>query len=181
MTESAVKPGQMQASNVTGGTGTAAKRGGGAYQGSCKSFNQEKGFGFVVGADGTDIFYHVKAVSDGTTPQAGDMLSYDLEPSPMKPDQMQATNVTGGTGWGKGGGKGGKGGDAWGGKGGDSWGGKGGGKGGWGGGDDSWGAAPYGSGKGKGKDGGKGASWGGDDGWGSGGGKGGKSWGGGGW
>jgi len=136
MTESPIKPGQMQAGNVTGGTGKGG--GGGAHHGSCKSFNAEKGFGFIVGADGSDIFFHVKGMADGTTPQAGDALAYDLEPSRLKPDQLQAQNITGGTGWdaAKGGGKGG-GKDAWGAKGGgDAWGGKG-------------GAGPYGGGKGK--------------------------------
>merc|ERR1719424_475782 len=159
MEESPVKPGQMQASNITGGTGTPSKKGGGVFQGSCKGFNVEKGIGFIIGADGSDIFFHHTGVVDSSTPQAGDILTYDLEPSKMKPDQVQAENITGGTGWGKGGGKGGcKGKDAWGGKGDDAWGGYGAAKGGWGG-----------------KDGGK---WGGGgDGWG---GKDGGKWGGGG-
>merc|ERR1719272_441118 len=198
MSESPVKPGQMQASNITGGTGQPPKKGGGAYQGACKSFNELKGFGFIVGPDGSDIFYHAQGIVDGSTPQAGDTLNYDLEPSKLKPDQVQAENITGGTGFGKGGGKGyddwgkgggkgyddwGKGGgkDAWGGKGGgkwgggdDDWGGKGGVK--WGGGGDDWGAA---KGKGKGGDdfgpygggGGKDMGKGGDKGKGKGGGK----------
>merc|ERR1719162_1292862 len=127
--ESEVKPGQMQASNVTGGSGTPADGNGGSNQGSCKSFNTEKGFGFIIGPDGSDIFFHVRTMVDKSTPQAGDVLKYDLEPSTLKPDQLQAHNIAGGTGWdaGKGGGKGGGaakggwGGDAWGG-GGDSWG-----------------------------------------------------------
>merc|ERR1719271_2081581 len=118
----------MQACNASGGTG--AKGGGkgqpgtGTMFGQCKSFNTEKGFGFIIGPDGGDIFLHIKAVVDGSTPQQGDNLQFDLEPSRTKPDQMAAANVTGGTGWGgkgkdagKGKGKG-WGGDAWGGDGG---------------------------------------------------------------
>jgi len=184
--ESKLKPGQMQASNITGGTGTkGGGKGGppGANSGQCKSFNAEKGFGFIIGEDGKDLFFHVKGMSDGSTPQAGDALTFDLEPSRMKPGEVQAQNIRGGTGWDAGkGGKGGKGGfgaakggwggDAWG---GDAWGGKGKGDG-WGG--DSWGGkgGPYG-----GKDGGKGGKmmkgWGGGDGWGGGG----DAWGGKGW
>eukprot|EP00972_Heterocapsa_arctica_P084663 12469364-Heterocapsa_arctica.AAC.1 len=78
-------------------------------QGTVKSFNAEKGFGFIVAADGTDIFIHRSGCVDGSTPQAGDFMTFDVQPSKVKPDQMQATNATGGTGWdsgGKGKGKG---------------------------------------------------------------------------
>lgn len=168
--ESKLKPGQMQASNVTGGSGKPAEKGGkgggkgGSLQGTCKSFNPEKGYGFISPADGSEnIFFNVKQICDGSSPQGGDWLSYDTEPSPIKPGQLQASNVAGGTGWGKDGGKGGmKGGwggkDAWGG-GKDAWGGKDGGKGYGKSKGDSWGGGkggPYG------KDGGKGKGWGGD-------------------
>lgn len=168
--ESKIKPGQMQASNVTGATGTAGAKGGGkgsgvvgtgAFTGACKQYNGDKGFGFIIGEDGTDIFLHVGGMVDGSTPQKGDQLQFDIEESKLKPGQLQATNITGGTGWGKGDGKGfGKAKGGWGG-----WGGWGGDDG-WGG--DSWGA-PYGKGKGKGKDGGKGKGkdmWGMMGGWG---------------
>merc|ERR1719498_1395900 len=133
----------MNALNVSGGTGAPPKRGGGAFQGTCKSSPSEKGYGFIYAADGKEIFFHIKSVTDGSHPQVGDTLSYDLEESKTKPGEMQATNVTGGSAKGKGkggkGDKGGKGGHSWGaakgGKGGDSWGG------------DSWSAGPYGGGK----------------------------------
>eukprot|EP00401_Gymnodinium_catenatum_P059362 CAMPEP_0117559240 /NCGR_PEP_ID=MMETSP0784-20121206/53256_1 /TAXON_ID=39447 /ORGANISM="" /LENGTH=33 /DNA_ID= /DNA_START= /DNA_END= /DNA_ORIENTATION= len=32
-----------------------------ANTGSVKSFFEDKGFGFVVGADGSDIFMHIKS------------------------------------------------------------------------------------------------------------------------
>jgi len=204
LVESKMKPGQMQAENVSGGTGVPGEKGAGKggpapppgpNQGSCKSFVPDKGFGFIIGADGADIFFHVRGMTDGSTPQAGDALSFDMEESKIKPGQMQASNIQGGTGWapdkgkGKDGGKGGYGAaPAWGGA--DSWGG---GK-----------AGPYGGGKDSGKDSGKGGdggkgkmmammsqmmsswggggggdSWGGDASWSAGGGKGGgkDSWG----
>lgn len=186
LTESTLKPGQMHASNVTGGSGAPPKKGGGAVFGTVKSFNPDKGWGFIATSQGEYVFFHMKAMSDRSMPQAGDNVQFDLEESRVKPGQKNAINITGGTA-GKGGGKGkdgGKGGwDAWGGKG-DSWGGDGYGaaKGGWGG-DAGWGAAPYGGGKGKDSWGGKGGdSWGGKggDSWGAPAGKGGKggdSWG----
>ena len=107
-----------------------------------KSFNPVKGYGFVIGPDGTDVFMHRSAFVDGSTPQAGDSITFDVEPSEKSPGTMQVTNATGGTGHDapKGKGKGGWGMDSWGGGYGASKGGWGGGKGG-----------PYG-----GKDGGKG-------------------------
>lgn len=159
--KSASKAGQMQAANVTGGTGLPNKKGGGAHEGQCKCFVADKGWGFIIGKDDEDIFFHAKGITDHNTPQKGDWLSFDLEESKSKPGQMVAENITGGTGKGdprsKGAGKGkddfGKGKDGYGkGKGGwDGWG-DGWSDGGWG---KGWG--PYDGGKGKdgGKDGGK--------------------------
>jgi cold shock CspA family protein len=160
--EPSEKSGKMQATNVTGGTGIPGPggkgiQGTGSMQGTCKSFNAEKGFGFITGADGSDVFVHRSGMVDGSTPQAGDTITFDVEPSKQKPDQMQAVNATGGTGYdtGKGGKGGGWGMDSWGGGG---WGGGGYGasKGGWGGGGGGKGG-PYGGGKGKG--GGWGGGW----------------------
>merc|ERR1719162_792421 len=50
--ESKLKPGEMQADNVTGGTGAPPKRGGGVNTGMCKSYVPDKGWGFIVGPDG---------------------------------------------------------------------------------------------------------------------------------
>lgn len=195
--EGKVKADSFQACNISGGTGgnTSDKGGGkganhvptGALTGEVKSFVWGKGYGFIVGPDGSDVFVHMNAIVDGMELQKGDTVTYDIEDSKADQSKKVAANVAGGSGWPKGkgkgdkdGGKGGKSGkaDDWGGKGwGDDWGGKG-----WG--DDSgYGAAPWG--KGKGKDGpycmGKGKkmagilaammdSWGedgwGDDGWG---------------
>ena len=148
MEPSQSKPGQMAAANVTGGTGVDAKNAPatGTMQGTVKSFNPEKNFGFITGPDGNDVFIHGNSCVDGSTPQAGDTITFDVEPSRSNPEKMQCVNATGGTGFGggKGGGKGGGWGmDAWGGGG---WGGGGCGamKGGWGGGK----GGPYGGGKG---------------------------------
>merc|ERR1719199_1198890 len=99
---SKMKAGEMQADNVTGGTGVPPKRGGGVHQGTCKSFVVDKGWGFIIGPDGADIFFHAKGVTDGSTPEKGDTLNFDLEESKQKPGQMLAVNITGGTAWGKG-------------------------------------------------------------------------------
>merc|ERR1719453_394601 len=87
--DSTLKPGQQQAANVTGCTGKPGETGKGGppgiLSGTVKTFNPEKGFGFITGADGVDTFCHLNAVVDGTTPQPGDVLTYDVEDSKSKP------------------------------------------------------------------------------------------------
>jgi len=201
--ESPSKPGTYKAMKVNGGTaprempGQAGMKGGGkgggkppaqgtgAYHGMVKSYNPTKAWGFIV-YEGTDVFFHVKDFVDGSAPNAGDAVQFDLEENPGKPGSMKATNATGGTGYPtpkgmeKGMDKGGYGmspydsgkgkGGGWGGPPMDPWGGCGGGGG--------YGMGPYDGGKGK------GGGWGGPpmDPWG---GKGGDPWGmgggGGGW
>jgi len=65
--------------------------------GTVKSFNLQKGYGFLTGVDGQEVFLHVKNCTDGMAPQQGDTLTYDLQPSKSKPGQMECCNVTGGT------------------------------------------------------------------------------------
>eukprot|EP00931_Biecheleriopsis_adriatica_P008571 TRINITY_DN109727_c0_g1_i1.p1 TRINITY_DN109727_c0_g1~~TRINITY_DN109727_c0_g1_i1.p1 ORF type:complete len:173 (+),score=42.53 TRINITY_DN109727_c0_g1_i1:75-593(+) len=65
-------------------------------QGTCKSFNPAKGFGFVTGLDGKDHFFHKKDIT-GKLPKTGDTLMFVIAQSDVKPGQTAATNVTGGT------------------------------------------------------------------------------------
>lgn len=64
--------------------------------GTVKSFNANKGFGFVQ-VDGTDVFIHLRECQGGL-PQVGDTLMFDLEESRSKPGSYKASNITGGTG-----------------------------------------------------------------------------------
>merc|ERR1719310_1750807 len=65
--------------------------------GTVKSFNGKKGFGFIVGSDGEDVFVHVRSCVDGKQPAQGDIVQYDLQPCDKDDSKMQATNVTGGS------------------------------------------------------------------------------------
>eukprot|EP00927_Polykrikos_kofoidii_P083521 TRINITY_DN8571_c1_g1_i3.p1 TRINITY_DN8571_c1_g1~~TRINITY_DN8571_c1_g1_i3.p1 ORF type:complete len:168 (+),score=46.54 TRINITY_DN8571_c1_g1_i3:99-602(+) len=103
--------------------------------GTCKFFNDAKGYGFIMQAEGgEDLFVHRTQLTDGQTLVEGDTVQYDQAWDDRKGKAI-AQNVTGGSGGSGGGGFGG---------------GFGGGGGGFGGGDfDS-----FGKGKGKGKKGG---------------------------
>merc|ERR1712060_371718 len=91
------KPGTKKASNVTGGTGAMkGVMGSGSCQGTVKSFNAMKGWGFI-NYMGSEIFVHARDCQGGL-PKDGDTVAFDLEDSPSKPGTKKASNVTGGTG-----------------------------------------------------------------------------------
>lgn len=88
--ESPVKAGQMCAVNITGGSS------GGSNEGTIKSYNIEKGWGFIE-HNGTTVFLHRSEVR-GNLPQPGDQVFFDIGTSPKDPNQIVALNVNGGSG-----------------------------------------------------------------------------------
>ena len=60
--------------------------------GTVKWFNAEKGFGFITGEDGNDVFAHFSAIqSDGfKTLDEGQAVTFDTEEGPRG---LQATNI----------------------------------------------------------------------------------------
>ena len=62
-------------------------------KGKVKWFNAEKGFGFIVGEDGKDIFVHFSAINqEGYKALAeGDTVTYELKNTDRG---AQAANVT---------------------------------------------------------------------------------------
>ena len=60
--------------------------------GTVKWFNADKGFGFITGEDGNDVFVHFSAIQgDGfKTLEEGQAVSYDVEDGQRGP---QATNI----------------------------------------------------------------------------------------
>jgi len=100
--------GSGSAPAAAGGWGASAGGGGGSLTGTVKKWNADKGFGFITQASGEDLFFNAKQVIDGNAVQEGDTVTFESEPSPIKPGQMQACKIAGGTGGPrpKGGGKG---------------------------------------------------------------------------
>ena len=60
--------------------------------GTVKWFNADKGFGFITGEDGNDVFAHFSAIqSDGfKTLDEGQAVIFDTEEGPRG---LQATNI----------------------------------------------------------------------------------------
>ena len=60
--------------------------------GTVKWFNADKGFGFITGEDGNDVFAHFSAIqSDGfKTLDEGQAVTFDTEEGPRG---LQATNI----------------------------------------------------------------------------------------
>ncbi len=61
-------------------------------QGTVKWFNESKGFGFIAGDDGVEVFVHHSAIqAEGfKTLSEGDKVSYDTEKGPKG---LRAVNV----------------------------------------------------------------------------------------
>ena len=61
--------------------------------GTVKWFNAEKGFGFITGEDGNDVFAHFSQINtDGfKTLEEGQSVTFDLAQGPKGP---QAENIT---------------------------------------------------------------------------------------
>lgn len=59
-------------------------------KGTVKFFNEQKGFGFITGEDGQEVFVHKLALAEGVTLHEKDVVVYDVE----KGDRgLKAVNV----------------------------------------------------------------------------------------
>ena len=47
--------------------------------GKVKWFNQRKGYGFIIGEDGKEVFFHKNEISIGTSLNEGDPVEYDIK------------------------------------------------------------------------------------------------------
>ena len=65
------------------------------FEGVVKSWNDERGFGFIEPTQGgQEIFVHVKAFARGTgRPQVGQRVSFEVEPGPQGKKRAQSVEV----------------------------------------------------------------------------------------
>ena len=65
-------------------------------QGTVKWFNAEKGFGFITGEDGKDVFAHFSQIQkEGfKTLEEGQRVSYDVQQDPKNASRISAINIT---------------------------------------------------------------------------------------
>ncbi len=59
-------------------------------KGTVKWYNDRKGFGFIQGEDGVDVFVHRTALPMGTFLNEGDEVEFEIEESDRGP---KATNI----------------------------------------------------------------------------------------
>ncbi len=59
-------------------------------KGTIKWYNTRKGYGFILGEDGKDIFLHRTAVPDDMRLNEGDKVEYEIEDSERGP---KAVNI----------------------------------------------------------------------------------------
>ena len=59
-------------------------------KGKCKFFNENKGFGFIVGEDEQDYFVHATNLASGVIITENDSVSFDIEEGDRGP---KAVNV----------------------------------------------------------------------------------------
>ena len=65
-------------------------------KGTVKWFNAEKGYGFITGEDGADVFVHFSAIQgEGfKSLEEGQKVTFDTECDPQNSSKVRATNVT---------------------------------------------------------------------------------------
>jgi CspA family cold shock protein len=59
-------------------------------KGKVKMFNSERGFGFITGEDGKDVYVHSTAIQGGAKLAVGDNVEYEVEAGERGP---RAKNV----------------------------------------------------------------------------------------
>lgn len=55
-------------------------------KGKVKMFNAARGFGFITGDDGKDVYFHTTSVVGGVTLNVGDAVEYDVEQGERGPN-----------------------------------------------------------------------------------------------
>lgn len=59
--------------------------GGDLMKGKVKMFNAARGFGFISGEDGKDVYVHTSSIEGGAALAPGDAVEYEVEASERGP------------------------------------------------------------------------------------------------
>lgn len=65
-------------------------------EGRVKWFSEKKGYGFIIGDDGTDRFFHVKGVLDSKVPGRGEQVTFRPTDGPKGPRAEDVSRGGGG-------------------------------------------------------------------------------------
>lgn len=66
-------------------------------KGKVKFFNVKKGFGFVAGEDGQDVFVHITGLTEGTKLYENDDVEYEIEQTDKGPKAINVVKTGGST------------------------------------------------------------------------------------
>lgn len=66
-------------------------------EGRVKWFSEKKGYGFIIGDDGTDRFFHVKGVLDSKVPARGEQVTFRPSEGSKGPRAEDVTRGEGGS------------------------------------------------------------------------------------
>jgi cold shock protein len=58
-------------------------------KGKVKFFNEQKGFGFIAGEDGNEVFVHITGLAAGVKIKEGDSVSYEVEQGDKGPKAVK--------------------------------------------------------------------------------------------
>ncbi len=62
-------------------------------KGTVKWYNYRKGYGFIQGKDGNDVFVHHSALPLGTELNENDTVEYEMEPSDRGPKAISVKKI----------------------------------------------------------------------------------------
>ena len=62
-------------------------------KGKVKMFNSQRGFGFITGEDGKDVYVHATAITDGSELAVGDSVEYEVEQGERGPKAKNVRKV----------------------------------------------------------------------------------------
>ncbi len=62
-------------------------------RGKVKMFNSARGFGFITGEDGKDVFVHTSAIEGGAMLNVGDEVEYEVEQGDKGPKAKNVRRV----------------------------------------------------------------------------------------